>query len=317
MRWFFLSVLSYNWCYSCCFLIVSITNSYDGSTIFLPSALKAPDLGNRGLCAVGKTTCPTGYLSRWNYGWPLPLSFLNNSIVAHSYVLDHDRALDCADRVDTCRSSDHTFFECPETCAASLDGGFQPIGLPPGDPDKFYQLEAIIADGKTLSFDRFFGYVTVVAAIPLLAGMAQYYYELIKFIHQTYPYAVETIVLPFRLMQPKGDDSEEKVVEIKPKDNARTIVLGTVVSHNLLKHLVIQYLQSFRKNDPLANDKVTFFIVRHDGSQVERRVCPNKAKLDKVVHDYTKWKVGTKSFEQRKSLGKLRLGSWQFVSDNF
>jgi len=233
-------------------------------------------------------------ISIWS--WLTPTIFfwvvLSSTIVAHAYLLDHATASDCADRVDTCRSSDHTFLECPETCAASLDGGFQPIGLPPGDWDNFYQLEATMANGKTLSFERFDGYVTVLAAIPLLPGMAQYYYDLIEFVHQTYPYAVETIVLPFQLLKQKSDDSEEKVVEIKPKDNARTILLEKFASYNLVQHPVIQYLQSFRNKDPLANDKVTFFVVRHDGSQVERRVCPNKAKLDKLVHDYTKWKFG-------------------------
>ena len=207
------------------------------------------------------------------------------SVLASSYRLDRDTAADCEGRIESCRTSDTTFLECPLTCATSLDGGLMVQGVAPREIAEFFKMGAKSANGKTVDFERFDGYVTLIAALPLMPGMAQYYYELTELFASKYPYTLATMILPFA-----PTDNPPTLLDFSKHQQRRSIVLETHVAESLGSHPIVKYLESAKRNqdttDPLYSDRAILFVVSHEGKLIERRVCPNKQQMDKLLAHY-------------------------------
>ena len=203
----------------------------------------------------------------------------------NDYSLDRDTAGDCTKRVGECRTSDETFLECPQTCANHLDGGLMVQGYVP-EKDAFYNLEAKSSKGDVVDFERFDGYVTVIAALPLMPGMAQYYYELMEYFSKKFPYMVSTAVLPFKQTNNRNYDIHNLDIFTKNK----SLILETHTDSSLGSHPVVEFVESVERNqrgrDPLFDDRAIIFVVSHNGRYVERRVCPTKEKLELVIEHY-------------------------------
>ena len=54
------------------------------------------------------------------------------------------------------------------------------------DPDQFYNFQVVTSKGKTHTLEDHEGYITIVAIVPLLPGVAQYYYDVIEHMSHVY-----------------------------------------------------------------------------------------------------------------------------------
>jgi hypothetical protein len=90
--------------------------------------------------------------------------------LASAFRFDQDTGENCSERTQDCSRDKATYFECPITCAHALEPKSGATSSGHLDDEAFYNLEATDARGKTIRFENYEGYVTVIAAIPLLEG---------------------------------------------------------------------------------------------------------------------------------------------------
>jgi hypothetical protein len=87
---------------------------------------------------------------------------------------DQDTGENCSERATAqdCSKDKVTYFQCPITCAHALEpkSGAAATSSGPMDDEAFYELKVTDTKGKTISFENYQGYVTVIATIPLLEG---------------------------------------------------------------------------------------------------------------------------------------------------
>jgi len=203
------------------------------------------------------------------------------------YDLSKDTAPDCDQRVSRCRKDEDTFLECPITCAEALDGGLMVQGVAPREPEEYFSLYANYAKtGNRFNFDRLEDSVSMIAVLPLLPGMAQYYYELMEEMATENPFMISTVILPFK----DSGNREMNQYNLDVFNHGKSIVLETFESNSMGSHPIVGYVESARRNqktrDPLYNDRAIIFVVSADGKYVERRVCPTKQKLKGVIRHY-------------------------------
>ena len=202
------------------------------------------------------------------------------STAASSAVLnstfDKDQREDCNELKQKCTEDEEVWLACPLTCTIFLlqQGGMaQAI-----DPESFYQLEFTTHEGKTFDLVDYEGYVTLFAAVPLLPGMSQYYYELIHHVQNIFPYTLETIVQPLHAEEQNG-------IHIKPHTNTPVVLLKeTTVSAGQLDYFLNQ-IRPIAGSESLdiRMDRVTFFIVSTDGKHIERLISPTMKMLERRV----------------------------------
>jgi len=204
------------------------------------------------------------------------------------YRLDRDTASDCEDRVDDCRSTPNTYFECPVTCSESLKGPHLMVQGWANSPDTFFGILSRRSDGSPVEFEQFDGVITIIAAVPMLPGMAQFYYEMAEQLVANEPFRTACIVLPFRSTIEGVTDPS---VELKLRENARCTVLQTYVAEHFENNNLVRYLDSVRRQQPesqivVYDDKAIMFMVSHDARIVERRVTPAWDQMKAVLKHY-------------------------------
>jgi hypothetical protein len=145
--------------------------------------------------------------------------------------------------------------------------------------------------GKRIDADRFEGYVTVVSIIPLLPGMAVYYYEMMEHLHSVFAPKVEFVVIPI---------DHEQEIHIVLHKNAKVVMLeeeSNIENHPWVRHLTSIPPRSGAgtKNHrdetvqlDLHQDRVTIYIVSADGYYIERLISPRMATLQQKIAVYTK-----------------------------
>lgn len=166
------------------------------------------------------------------------------------------------------------------------------IGTAHDNPDALYDVGTLRTyQGKRVDADRFEGFVTVVAIVPLLPGMAVYYYEMLEHLHKVFAPKVEFVVMPI---------DHEVGIHIKLRSDAKVVVLeeeSAVDTHPWVKHLTsIKPRTGTMTKDhtgvimqtPLHTDRVTVYIVSADGYYVEKLVSPSMGLLEQKVGVYLK-----------------------------
>lgn len=200
-------------------------------------------------------------------------------IMASSF--DHDTASDCDTRTKDCVKDLNTFLQCPITCAKALEPSAESRASSGTiDDEAFYQLQATDMNGKTIDFENYEGYVTVIAALPKQQGedykwivvvqcynaihvsqnvfdvgfkaVAQFYYEMLQHLHDIYPYTLEILIVPL-----------EKKTEIQPHKHAKVRLLKDPHPQ------VLSLLQSRLHGNLAYQDKATLYLVSADGNTVE------------------------------------------------
>ncbi|KAG7362214.1 hypothetical protein IV203_025880 [Nitzschia inconspicua] len=218
----------------------------------------------------------------------------------HSKIAPFDKDIrdDCRGLLVHCQSDifAHVFLQCPATCTQFLqEEGMKGTAR---NPDALYDVGTLRTyQGKRIDSDRFEGYVLVVAIIPLLPGMAVYYYEMLEYLHGVFAPHVEFVLIPM--------DLEHGIHIQQRKKGGKVVVLeeesvGTALdSHPWVRHLSsikprsgLGTTEGGNENEirqrPIQTDRATFYVVSADGYYVESLIAPTMALLQQKIALYQK-----------------------------
>ena len=132
---------------------------------------------------------------RWHRNWVLPFLLIASCSSIEGFVYDKDTRDDCQKitQHEECTTTPDVYFQCPVTCTKRTELiGY--AGEVPDPEEELYSLTIQTAKGSILSLEDFYGYVTLYAVVPLLPGMAQYYYEMLEHVNRVYSYTLEILV---------------------------------------------------------------------------------------------------------------------------
>jgi len=211
-------------------------------------------------------------------------------------TFDKDTRDDCADIIDACWSDifANIFVECAATCTQQLE---QPrMNGKASDASAFYDLPSVRlqrpTNSKSMQMEDLEGYVVIVAIVPLIPGMAAYYYELLEHLHSSFRPNLEIVLLPVdvgveggihlvlhdpphvRVLQEIDDATSNAMIryllDVKPTSGTASVLTradGTT-----------QHVQS-----NLNLDRVTMYLLSADGMFVERLTSPSMNALQERV----------------------------------
>jgi hypothetical protein len=191
------------------------------------------------------------------------------------------------------------------------------------DPDQFYQLTVNRVSavggidsvkGSDMSLEDNEGYVTLYAVLPMLPGMAEYYYEAIEHIAQVYKYTLVAMIQPYYDTTDEQDDSRpssstsllKSIVEVRRRESrgkketeAKSILLTGCDARQQSENEVLEYLLSREvvagtldpenhdgqngNGDILLLTRPNIFIVSHTGMFIERVVSPTMETIERRI----------------------------------
>lgn len=205
---------------------------------------------------------------------------------AYEAKYDKDVGSDCADRVDDCLEDEETFYDCSTTCRLHLQNimgreNRTRFSGSPRDPDAFYDLQVETKGGSTMSLERFEGFMVVIAAIPLLSGLGNFYFDSLERLVATFPpHTIEVLALPILQLPPpigKGD------AKIRHNANSKiTCLKGWIPSTS---NSVLKYMgEAARMNDDdFHQNAVTIFIRSFDGNPIKAGVLPSISDIKEMI----------------------------------
>lgn len=204
---------------------------------------------------------------------------------------DTDIRDDCRSLLEYCQSSIiHTIYlECPALCTKYLQQEGTKGTVSEGTEEALWEGTFRTLSGKRINADRFEGSVMVIALLPLLPGMAKYYYDMMEALHQKFHPKVEIIIIPIDV----GEG-----IHIRPRPEYKVVVLEE--ESNLLSHPWIKHLYAIKPrsgaasrdhNDEIVQvdlpmDRLTIYLVSADGHFMERMTVPTMATLQKRIGLY-------------------------------
>jgi hypothetical protein len=237
--------------------------------------------------------------------WLLLLS-LTTTMTTSAFQYQQDTYEHCEEEVAACTKSPTFWYQCPITCSKALALEVSIFEVKEGDPEDLYRLQVTKHDKRTiLELEDFEGYVTMYAVLPLLPGMAQFYYELLEHVQGIYKYTVQTLVEPHKVVpdvvvddSTNSNDDDDDMSILEPLPNAKTILLQP--SQNNEASDLLQYMleagELMAGNDygsTFHGDRVTIFLVSADGKFIERLISPTMTLLERRIAVFLKqleWK---------------------------
>lgn len=222
------------------------------------------------------------------------LSCIKKVPSALGFRYQEDTMGSCPSHVSECKTSETLWYECPISCSRSLEleGSMAEISETE-DPEEFFQFEATKANGDSLSLsDACEGYVTVYAVVPMVAGMSQFYHDMLEHIASVFPYTVQVLLLPWMgLPRNHKEKSEawmkEAVFKNRESSKKRVIVLKeTSEPPKELEYLVHVPLVAGNSDPAILLDRVTVFLVSAEGVFIERVVSPTMELLERRISVY-------------------------------
>lgn len=176
-----------------------------------------------------------------------------------TFTWDKDTLENCEERKNAgrCFKDTTTFYQCPLTCSEDIqDAGFITQGEA-DDAELFWELELSMPGSKKLTFDRFEGYVTLAVVIPLMPGMAQYYYDMLEHIHKVYPFTIEILVFPIR-----REDYPD--VQLTVPEKTKIIMLPELIREGdkIKTNPVLDYLEGVITTGPQETQESFIYTVR-------------------------------------------------------
>ncbi|MGK3746495.1 MAG: hypothetical protein ACI8RD_008468 [Bacillariaceae sp.] len=219
-----------------------------------------------------------------------------------AFEFDHDVSPDqCQKDINQCNAAESNttmWYSCPISCAEyfELEGCMAEQRT---DPEQLYELYVKrAADDVSISLEENEGYVTLYAVIPMLPGMAQYYYDAIEHIAHVYKYTLVAMILPYY-----DDDDQSAAASSSPSSSIlQTIIDNSLGDKNKKKtksilleghrkggntpNPVLEYLLSrevvagnFNLNNNNYNESIlmttpNIFLISHTGMFIERLVSP-------------------------------------------
>ena len=151
------------------------------------------------------------------------------------------------------------------------------------DPEEFFELQVTKANGDSPTLEDMEGYVTIFAVLPLLPGLATFYYELFEHVQAIFPYTVETLVLRYNV-----DGNDSATIQLQ-HSNPKTILLqATSENTEVLDYLLQSDVVAGNPDADLLLDRVTIFLVSSDGMFIEQLVTPTMPLLERRVSVFLK-----------------------------
>jgi hypothetical protein len=206
---------------------------------------------------------------------------------------DKDDRENCHQVLEYCQSDiyAHVFIQCSISCVRYLQDESGMVGTA-DDPEDFYSHQIRNISRAVIDTDRFEGYVTVVAFIPLLPGMAAYYYNMMEHLHVVFRPTVQFVAIPMDL----GLDLHIRLRAPRPN----VLVFEEETAPEL--HPLIQFLTKVKPRNGagvkdhhgemhqshLQTDRVTIYIVSADAYFVERMTSPTMGELEQKIGVYMK-----------------------------
>jgi hypothetical protein len=231
------------------------------------------------------TTTTTTRRSRYIYLLLLLLVVVLSPLVGGTFQWDKDSLLDCHQREEAgqCTQDGVTFYQCPISCTSKLRFAGMRTHGEANDPEDFFELSTPLVNGKKLTFDRFEGYVTMIIVIPLVPGMAQYYYDMLEHLHKIYPFTIEMIIFPVRL---PGNPQ----VQLHVLEGSKITVLPELQKEGdkIESNPVLKYLENtiHPSNDSIFTDRVTLYIVSYNARFIEKEASPTLDFLEHLIQHY-------------------------------
>lgn len=213
--------------------------------------------------------------------------FLSSTTRTAAFKYQHDADKSCSEHsVEECVTDEALWFKCPSTCSALLakTGSMREVH---GDPEAFYELQVTKENGNTLELEDFEGYITLYAVVPLLPGMAQFYYEMLEHVQSIFPYTVQIIMAPLQVTNPF--QAEARTIKIKPHKKRKVIVLEEDSNPtSALEYLLKAQVVAGNDDADLPLDRVTIFMISLDGKFIEQLVSPTMTLLERRLSVFLK-----------------------------
>ena len=247
----------------------------------------------------------------------------NQAFFASGFEFDHDIDAElCTNDVigdpAICTANSTMWYSCPISCAEALHGGRGTMAEERSDPDQFFALHArripstrgaSNRNDKIISLEDNEGYVTMYAILPMLPGMAEYYYDAIDHIAQVYKYTLVAMILPYYDTTIEQDDSKpsssKSILDsiVQSREIAATMpksimLEGYDVQRNpeneILEYLLTrevvagtldpqsQYSRSGKDNELLLT-RPNIFLVSHTGMFIEHVVSPTMEMIERRI----------------------------------
>ena len=228
-----------------------------------------------------------------------------------AFEFDHDLSPDqCRKDINQCtaKSNNSTmWYSCPISCAKyfELEGCMAEQRT---DPEQLYELRAKRSDDVSMSLEENEGYVTLYAVIPMLPGMAQYYYDAIEHIAHVYKYTLVAMILPYyddddqstasspssSILQSITDNSlgDSNSNNSKNKKKTKSILLEGHKRGGNVPNPVLEYLLSRKvvagnfnlnnnNNESILMTTPNIFLISHSGMFIERMVSPTMEMIER------------------------------------
>lgn len=139
------------------------------------------------------------------------------------------------------------------------------------------------------------GKVTLFAFVPVWEGHAQYMYELLEQVRNSYQETTQALFLPidvhdYELTHPR--------FELKPFGDSygggrtrRVIILPEIMPNEIVRHPFLDFVRSLlwregAKNFDVYTDRPVIFVISQDGFLVRRMVVPTLEELQTVIEGY-------------------------------
>jgi hypothetical protein len=223
---------------------------------------------------------------------------------------DTDIRDDCRRLLEHCQSAmfPHIYLQCPALCTKYLTQEGSKGVVAPHTEETLWEGTFRTLSGQRIHAERFEGSVMVIALLPLLPGMAKYYYEMMEVLHEKFFPKVECIIIPIDV----GEG-----IHLSPRPSSQVVIFeeeSSLLSHPWVQHLhaVIPRSGAASRKDPtvpppatttttttttmggavqlqqveLPTDRLTVYLVSADGYFVERMTVPTMAVLQRQIAMY-------------------------------
>lgn len=226
--------------------------------------------------------------------------------------------------LDVCTSNSTMWFSCPTSCARAFNGGRGTMAEERSYPERFYELHAKrmsssagmdYNEGNDISLEDNEGYVTLYAVLPILPGMAEYYYDAIEHIAQVYKYTLVAMILPYydtnneedgskvasstSILQAIGGSRIAGETKIEKEVKTKSILLAgydvqTKADNEILEYLLTREVVAgtldpqnhdnhYHNDNTLLITRPNIFLVSHTGMFIERIVSPTMEVMERRI----------------------------------
>lgn len=188
-----------------------------------------------------------------------------------------------------CRTnSDEMLRDCPVSCAQQPGiHKFHYRALHPGE-EPLFDLDTVAKDefGRKVDLERFYGYMTIVTAVPSKCGLTQLFYDQLMHLHDVWPYGLEIMVFPSPQMTIPGTDDTHGVdnspshlcPEMHQMDKQKKhpiTVMETINVNGPETHPVYQYLKGMQGMKDINTLQPTYFIIFPEGDmEIHQGITP-------------------------------------------